>query len=323
MRFLLILSFFTLTSTFLSAQLVGETENGLASYYSNEYQGAKTAYGDVYDKAQLVAAHRLYPYNSVVRVRNAENGKSVTVRIVDKGPFIKGRIIELSERAAANLGMIGKETVQVELTLISTPDQPAQPGLSVAQAEEEQRRIEEALEETSRAGSPPPASLATEATAPRIVQPTPPAPTTYDEPAAAPPKPAEQVSSPKPTVPVSEATAVVKATPVSNNDVVRNAGFGPGTYKIELSKPTTGTFGVQVGSFKDLESAMIKVTELQAKWFDNIMLEKVSTGTASVYKVILGPSDKPDGFATQKSAARFASDLKKRYKVPGFTVEIK
>jgi rare lipoprotein A len=322
MRFLLILSFFTLTSTFLSAQLVGETENGLASYYSNEYQGAKTAYGDTYNKTDLVAAHRLYPYNSVVRVRNAENGKSVTVRIIDKGPFIKGRIIELSEQAAANLGMIGKETVQVELTLISTPDQPAQPGQAVAQAEEEQRRIEEALEETSRAGATPPPSLATEPT-PRATEPSVPAPSTYEAPAAAPPVPAEQAPAPDPTVTVSEATAVVKATAVSSKEVVRKAGFGPGTYKIEISKPTSGTFGVQVGSFKDLESAMVKVTELQAKWFDNIMLEKVSTGTVSVYKVILGPSDKPDGFSTQKSAARFASDLKKRYKVDGFTVEIK
>lgn len=319
MRILLILSFLTLTSTLLTAQLVGETENGLASYYSNEYQGAKTAYGETYQKTELVAAHRLYPFNSVVRVRNVENDRSVTVRIIDKGPFIKGRIIELSERAAANLGMIGKETVQVELTLISTPDQPAR---TVSRVEEENRRIEEALDETNRVGATPP-STPTPAAPEETVAQTPPAPSTYEAPAAAPTKPAPQVSDPKPTVPVAEATATVKATKVSTNEVVREAGFAPGTYKIELSKPASGTFGVQVGSFKDLESAMVKITELQAKWFDNIMIEKVSTGTSSVYKVILGPSDKDSGFDTQKSAARFASDLKSRYKIPGFTVEIK
>lgn len=319
MRILLILSFLTLTSTLLTAQLVGETENGLASYYSNEYQGAKTAYGETYQKTELVAAHRLYPFNSVVRVRNVENDRSVTVRIIDKGPFIKGRIIELSERAAANLGMIGKETVQVELTLISTPDQPAR---TVSRVEEENRRIEEALDETNRVGATPP-STPTPAAPEETVAQTPPAPSTYEAPAAAPTKPAPQVSDPKPTVPVAEATATVKATKVSTNEVVREAGFAPGTYKIELSKPASGTFGVQVGSFKDLESAMVKITELQAKWFDNIMIEKVSTGTSSVYKVILGPSDKDSGFDTQKSAARFVSDLKSRYKIPGFTVEIK
>ncbi|TXF87807.1 septal ring lytic transglycosylase RlpA family protein [Neolewinella aurantiaca] len=322
MRFLLILSFLTFTSTLLTAQLVGETENGLASYYSNEYQGAKTAYEEVYNKDELVAAHRMYPFNSIVRVRNVENNKSVTVRIIDKGPFIKGRIIELSERAAANIGMIGKETVQVELTLISTPDQPAQPGLTAAQEAEEQRRIDAVLEETNRVTTTP-AVTETPEPAPQTADRPTTAPSTYSEPAAAPEKPAEQVRAPEPTVSVTEAKAIVKATPVSNNEVVRKAGFDAGTYKIELSKPTAGTYGVQVGSFKDLESAMIKVTELQAKWFDNIMLEKVSTGTGSVYKVILGPSDKPDGFATQKSAARFASDLKSRYKIPGFTVEIK
>ena len=57
-------------------------------------------------------------------VKNLENGKTVEVRVIDKGPFIRGRIIELSERAAIRLDMIGKETVPVEITLISTPDQP-------------------------------------------------------------------------------------------------------------------------------------------------------------------------------------------------------
>ena len=326
MRFLLILSFLTLTTSLLTAQLVGETENGLASYYSNEYQGALTAYGENYDKSELVAAHRLYPYNSIVRVRNVENSRTVTVRIIDKGPFIKGRIIELSERAAANLGMIGKETVQVELTLISTPDQPVR---IASRTEEDERRISEALEETSRAGSTPAPAPETEPT-PQTADRTPPAPSTYTAPAPAPPKPAarqtppaRQATAPEPTVSVTDASAVVKATRVSHGEVIRKAGFKPGTYKIELSKPTTGTFGVQVGSFKDLESALKMVTEMQAKWFDNIMVEKVSTGTGGVYKVILGPSDQPDGFTTQKSAARFASDLKSRYKIPGFTVEIK
>jgi rare lipoprotein A len=115
MKYLLILGLLSLTTT-LSAQLIGETENGLASYYSNEYQGAETAYGVIYDRNDLVAAHRLYPQNSVVKVRNAENGKTVNVRIIDKGPFIRGRIIELSERAAANIGLLGKETVPVEPT---------------------------------------------------------------------------------------------------------------------------------------------------------------------------------------------------------------
>lgn len=310
MRFLLILTFFAFTSTLLTAQLVGETENGLASYYSNEYQGAETAYGEYYDKAQLVAAHRLYPHNSVVKVRNVENNKTVNVRIIDKGPFIRGRIVELSERAAANLDMLGKETVQVELTLLSTPDQPGR----VVSSEAVRPRIPETTIE------PEPA--------PQIAERQPELPKTSTAPATAPrkeapstatttpanPKPS-QTAPPAPTV-SDDAVATVKATPVGTKDFTRKATFEPGIYKIELLKPAVGKFGVQVGSFKDMEGAMDKVAELQSKWFENILIERVSIGPGSVYKIILGP------FETQKSASRYASDLKGRYKIDGFTVGI-
>lgn len=306
MRFLLSLCLLASCYT-LSAQLVGETQNGLASYYSNEYQGAETAYGEIYDRNELVAAHRLYPFNSVVKVRNVENGKSVNVRIIDKGPFIRGRIIELSERAAANLNMLGKETVQVELTLLSTPDQPAVAAAQPVQVV------------TPEPTTPEPAPVQADR-AVVIEQPVSPAPTTSPAPAPAPvkPKPVTKTSSqatrPAPTV--SSAAATVKATAVSTAKVERAESFAPGIYKIELTKPKGGDFGVQVGSFGDLESAMDKVTELQGKWFDNIMIERVKIGPASTYKVVLGPFDQ------QKSASRYASDLKKRYKIDGFTVNI-
>jgi rare lipoprotein A len=109
----------------LYGQLVGDKQNGLASYYSEEYEGAETAYGETYRGGEMVAAHKTFPYNSRVQVRNQANGRTAVVRIIDKGPFIRGRIIELSRRAARELGMIGERTVPVELTLLSTPDQPA------------------------------------------------------------------------------------------------------------------------------------------------------------------------------------------------------
>jgi len=310
MRFLLILTSLLFTSAFLTAQLVGETENGLASYYSNEYQGAETAYGEFYDKTQLVAAHRLYPHNSVVKVRNVENNKTVNVRIIDKGPFIRGRIVELSERAAANLGMLGKETVQVELTLLSTPDQP---GRTVSAPD-------------TRPITPPPATEPEPAPLTANREPT--LPTTSPAPAAAPKKAAPLTAStvpvqPRPTqtAPPSstvsdDAVATVKSTPVSTKTFIRKTAFEPGVYKIELLKPAVGKFGVQVGSFKDMEGAMDKVAELQSKWFENILIERVSTGPGSIYKIILGP------FETQQSASRYTSDLKKRYKIDGFTVGI-
>lgn len=303
MKYLLIFGLLSLTTT-LSAQLVGETENGLASYYSNEYQGAETAYGVIYDRNDLVAAHRLYPQNSVVRVRNAENGKTVNVRIIDKGPFIRGRIIELSERAAANIGLLGKETVPVELTLISTPDQSAAPVLN---------------EPTPVVVTTPPPVAPAEIPATANDRPvaTPqPAPATSPAPAAAPAKKAEVVQTNAPTPTVSASAAQVKATPVGSGSLARTETFAPGIYKIELKKPSAGDFGVQVGSFVDLDGAMDKVAQLQSKWFDNILIERFGTGPGSIFKVVLGP------FETQKSAARYASDLKSRYKIDGFTVNI-
>ncbi|MEO0733849.1 MAG: septal ring lytic transglycosylase RlpA family protein [Bacteroidota bacterium] len=302
MRYLLILLTITILSTTTTAQLVGDTENGLASYYSKEYHGAETAYGVTYDKNDLVAAHRQFPQNSVVSVKNLENNKTVQVRIIDKGPFIRGRIIELSERAAVRLDMIGKETVPVEITLLSTPDQPAVASTPA-------RRTPVVVPEPE----PEPA--------PRTAERRPTAPVTTPAPAAAPPSTTPTVRprtvSPQPTPPptVTPAAATVKATPVAKKEFVRDqATFAPGTYKIELLAKPTGNFGVQVGSFKDLEGAMDKIAELQNKWFENILLTRVNTGDASVYKIILGP------FAEQDSATRYASDLKKRYKMDGFTV---
>ena len=118
MRLLLLLCFFT---TALEAQLIGDTENGLASYYSREYDGAETAYGLIYDRNAMVAAHRTFPEGSTARVKNLDNGRSVKVKIIDKGPFIRGRIIEVSERAADQLGMLGTMTTPVEVTLVALP----------------------------------------------------------------------------------------------------------------------------------------------------------------------------------------------------------
>ncbi|MEM9931669.1 MAG: septal ring lytic transglycosylase RlpA family protein [Bacteroidota bacterium] len=310
MRYLLLFLISLSIAPFLSAQLVGDKENGLASYYGKQFEGATTAYGVVYNSNDMVAAHRIYPLNSVVRVENMENGKTVEVRIIDEGPFISGRIIQLSERAAANLGMIGRNTVQVELTLLSTPDQV---GQAITAAEETINPVEEAqiIEESTAEQVPDPPAPTPAETQPSLPDPAP-APASAPENASA---PATALETPTPTV--SAAAAEVKATPVGQKEMITNGNFAPGVYKIQLLKPAEGKYGVQVGSFKDLEGAMAKVTELQGKWFKNILLERVSTGPASVYKIILGP------FLSEESAQNYASDLKSRYKITGFTVTIK
>lgn len=91
-------------------------EVGMASYYAHKFQGRKTASGERYDKDALTAAHPNLPFDTIVRVVNLRNGKSVDVRINDRGPFVKGRIIDLSYAAAKQVGMIRAGVVKVSVT---------------------------------------------------------------------------------------------------------------------------------------------------------------------------------------------------------------
>ncbi|MGE3681766.1 MAG: septal ring lytic transglycosylase RlpA family protein [Bdellovibrionales bacterium] len=93
----------------------GRKEVGVASWYSNRLHGRRTASGEPYDKNKMTAAHRSLPFGTRVRVRNTATGSSVLVRINDRGPFVRGRIIDLSYAAAAKLDLIVKGEGRVEL----------------------------------------------------------------------------------------------------------------------------------------------------------------------------------------------------------------
>lgn len=94
-------------------------EEGVASWYGPNFHGKLTANGEQYDMHQLTAAHRTLPFNSIVKVQNLANGRSVMVRINDRGPFAKNRIIDLSKKAAREIGMIGTGTANVALMLMN------------------------------------------------------------------------------------------------------------------------------------------------------------------------------------------------------------
>ena len=96
----------------------GVTEAGIASYYADEFDGRTTSNGETYDMHALTAAHRTFPFDTRVLVTNRANGKSVTVRINDRGPFKDDRIIDLSLEAATRIGMIGPGTAPVTLTVV-------------------------------------------------------------------------------------------------------------------------------------------------------------------------------------------------------------
>jgi len=91
----------------------GEAVIGIASYYGKKFHGRKTASGEIFDMYKLTAAHKTLPFGTRVLVTNIKNGRSVTVRINDRGPFMKGRIIDLSYEAARRIGITGIEKVKL------------------------------------------------------------------------------------------------------------------------------------------------------------------------------------------------------------------
>jgi rare lipoprotein A len=107
-----------------SAPAVSSSDlEGLASYYAEPYHGRKTASGEIFDTYKdLTAAHRTLPFNTMVRVTNKTNGREVDVRINDRGPFVQGRVIDLSVRAAREIDLMRPGVAPVSLKILKVAD---------------------------------------------------------------------------------------------------------------------------------------------------------------------------------------------------------
>ena len=114
------------TTKQMAALPVGYIEEGVASWYGIPYHGRRAADGETYDMETLVAAHRVMPFNTWLKVTNLTNNKIVVVRIIDRGPFVDNRIIDLSKAAARQIDLLGPGIGRVRLEVIAAPaDIPA------------------------------------------------------------------------------------------------------------------------------------------------------------------------------------------------------
>lgn len=95
-----------------------DPEIGLASFYSDKFRGKITASGEVYDQRKLTAAHRTLPFNTRIRVTNLNNKRAIIVKVNDRGPFTKDRILDLSKAAAIKLGFIKNGVTKVMLEIL-------------------------------------------------------------------------------------------------------------------------------------------------------------------------------------------------------------
>ena len=265
-------------------------EFGMASYYADLYHGKKTASGELYDKTKMTCAHKSLLFGSVVRVTRLDNGKSVEVRVNDRGPFIKGRIVDLSRVAAEALGIvrIGESKVKLEILNKKVAAPPAPP---VATAPKPAPKKEPALtakgnnkndEFNIEKGQP-----IAKANMP-IVKPT--------------PVPTKTAVAPEPY----ENTVAERVTRKNYSDY--------DLYSIKVNRPKKQGFGVQVSSLLDYKNVMRLVAQLQENNYDDVMIsvEQNDKGQTK-YKVIVGPY-------TDKSSANNALKKLKKKKHDGFVI---
>lgn len=114
------LALFSVTSAAMGD--TGFMQKGTASYYADRFHGKKTASGEPYQKEALTAAHKTLPLGTKARITNLKNGKSVVVKVNDRGPHTKGHIVDLSWRAARELGMIRAGLAQVRVEAVDSGD---------------------------------------------------------------------------------------------------------------------------------------------------------------------------------------------------------
>ncbi len=269
-------------------------EYGLASYYADQFQGKPTASGELYDAAKLTAAHKTHAFGTNIRITRMDNRQSVEVRVNDRGPFISGRVVDLSRAAAAKLGILEEGSVSVMVEVVGKKDtapaaaQPAAPAAAPAE---------------------PPAGPTAGS---REREPRP-------APAQTPAKAAAQPRKESPAAQPERKKTTSAASPAAVPPQAKPAAYQPfDLYELTLKRPEKKGFGVQVAALTTQDALFRKVSELQDNWFTNILVS-VSPGKKSEevqYKVILGT------FPTEKEAAVYKDNLKKNKKIDGFVVDL-
>ncbi|MCB0506844.1 MAG: septal ring lytic transglycosylase RlpA family protein [Chitinophagales bacterium] len=249
--------------------LSAQTEYGIASYYGSKFHGRTTASGEKYNQYALTAAHKTLPLGTVVKVTNLKNDKSVFVKINDRGPYVKGRVIDLSTKAAELLGYRNKGTTKVKIEIVDKDIVPD--DLLVASTELQQQDIAKQngintdtsseiakvsvmhLENDSASSD---SEKVKEETTSDIVAPSFP-----------------------PQMPITE---VKDAN--SHATTNRNSYFV--VTKLDNSKK--GFYGLQLGVFSDMNVILAIIAELEAKYNQNMLVLQEDLNGKTVYKLYVG-----------------------------------
>jgi rare lipoprotein A len=285
----------------LSTAISAAQEIGLASVYSTKFQGSRTANGEVFNHAQYTAAHRTLPFGTLVRITRTDNGKSVTVRINDRGPFVSERVTDISKAAAAKLGIASDDDeVRVKLEVVS--DKKTTVGSSNLYSP---KRIDTPVSERidiERKAVPMPEII--EYSAPKSI----------DNSAI----PRDYKYLPKKSEKPETTQAVAqKKNAISNIVVTSKSMDAYGLYAVKTNTPSAKGYAVQVACLSNRESMVRTVSDLKSDSFKNILVKMIKGKDGDPdYKVLLG------SFDSKIAADGYLKNIQKK-NVKGFVVDLK
>ena len=295
--------FLTLSIFFLVAFSMNAQEYGLASYYDDSFQGRKTAYGDTYDKNKFTAAHKKHPRGTKLKITRLDTKRSVEVTVNDKGPYIKGRVVDLSRAAAERLGLIQDGLAEVKVEVLGKGSSSASKRSSTKpktydDTSSSRITFDEFDEEEDELVSRSPSSTKSKKSSSRSKS-----------------KLTEKSGSTR----KSSSSGKKKSNLTRKQSSAKLVGKDYtqyGLYKIVLERPTSKGYGVQVASLSNYENVLRQVADLQAKYFDNILISVEKGNEKPIYKVILG------SFNDEDAATNYRKSLKKKYKIDGFVLSL-
>lgn len=240
-----------------------QTEFGEASYYGTYFHGRPTASGEKYNQFALTAAHKTLPLGTVVKVTNAQNNKSVYVKVNDRGPYVKGRIIDLSTKAAELLGYRNKGTAYVKVEVVNKESQPSD-------------LLEASLDIASANGIKDYDSTNTENAS------------TVDDWKNI---PTSKKNNSENADAINENSSNNSSQPITDIKEANSNGItNRKSYFIitRLDKEKSGFYGLQLGVFSDMNTVLAIIAELEAKYNQTLLVEQADINGKTVYKLLMG-----------------------------------
>lgn len=271
-----------------------QPEVGKCGLYPDAQHGKRTTSGELYDKNQLTASHKSYPYGTILRITRLDNKKSVEVRVNDHAPLLSGYVVDVSRKAAEILGITRDGAAKVKVEVVSQPNASVVANSAVTTA------LPPSAQQPTTTATPNTQSAA--ATAKGV--------SSAAEGASRLSVPGAQAAAPQTR---TNALAPVAHSAASTTSPQTSPAASPGTsklnvselYQIEIKPVPVKTFGLQLAVLTSTENLFREIRKAQATWPQKIIISHEKVGASTTLKLILGPfASRKEAEAQQKTAAQ-------------------